>query len=220
MQATKTIAPLVGFPYLGPSELEGRLPYALNREFFICTHPKFELAQSGGYPRGPQRPSRRATTLGIFISGGPAMSNNQNGVENSSKNTTPIDLLETIQSKNHALRALGALLSTAKLSSFDTESCIQGSQAMFEIENMQYGLSKLIDLYIDDLEQTIEKFADEYEKSDESRIKSVLFLIKLSEEGAWPEGRIPIERNFARPWVTLKPSLPGTAPFSDRWLRK
>lgn len=67
MPFTKTLAPLAGFPYLVDTERTRRLLYALNREFLFARHPKFDFAQTVGYPRGPLRRVRRGNSLGIFI---------------------------------------------------------------------------------------------------------------------------------------------------------
>lgn len=63
----KRLAPGKKVPYAASTKLEGRLPYALNREFLFARLPEIECAQTVGYPRGPRRPSRRGNSLGIFI---------------------------------------------------------------------------------------------------------------------------------------------------------
>lgn len=127
----------------------------------------------------------------FLFSGGTTMKCNKTGAAASRKNTTPSDLFYIITEKNHALRALGALLGTAKLSAFDSENYLPGSQGKFEVENLQFGLSKLIDLYLDDMERTVATFADEYLDSDEYLVERAAALVKMTEEGASITGHIP-----------------------------
>jgi hypothetical protein len=230
MFVTKTLAPVVGFPYLGASELKGRLPYAINRDFFICahpvsicsgvskhqdvrTHPEFDFAQSGGYPRGPRGSFRPGTTLGIFIFRRKNMSSITNEVKASSKTTlTPIDLLETLQEKNFALRAFSVLLGTARLSDFDSEQYPKHSKGWAETENLQTGLSKLLDLYITDLEQTVDEFAFEYGQSDLWKLQWASDLIRQTKEGAWTTPHIP-RNQFSQAMDGLETVIDNDAGF-------
>lgn len=121
------------------------------------------------------------------------MPSNKNGVATSSKPTiTPPDLRDTLAENNLALRAFGTLLGTAKLSDFDSDNFYQGTQGKFEAESLQYGLSKLIDLYLANQEQVLESYVDEYIESDEYLLEKASELIKVTEEGAFITGHIPL----------------------------
>jgi len=131
----------------------------------------------------------------FLFSGGKAMSNTQDEVKSSTpRPTPPYEFLETITQKNNALRAFGALLRTADLSGFDSGNYIPEKKD--EAESLQWGLSGLIDLYLADLEQTGEAFADEYHDGDIWLIESASSTIRLFEEGMWNRGHIPME-NFS-----------------------
>lgn len=123
------------------------------------------------------------------------MFDDQNEVEASQQHTTtPFELFDIITEKNHALRAFGALLRSANLSDFDSDSYFKGSKGRFDTENLQDGLSKLIDLYLADQEQAVESFADEYGERDEWMIRDINGLINLAKEGAFLNGHIPTDR--------------------------
>ena len=120
-----------------------------------------------------------------------------------SRKTTPSDLFDIITEKNHALRALGALLGTAKLSEFDSEKFTPGSQGKFDADNLQLGISKLVNLYLDDLERTLSDFSEEHQNSDEYLVDRSASLIKMAEEGVFRAGCIP-EATFLETLVDLE----------------
>ena len=120
------------------------------------------------------------------------MSNTQNGVE--TRTTTTVELFEIITEKNHALRAFGALLKTARLSDFDSGECYKGTPGEQEAANLQWGLSMLLDLYLTDQEQALKNFADEYLESDDYLIESAYLFYGMFKEGAFIPGKGTLDR--------------------------
>lgn len=197
MCSIKTLAPTASFPYLAISELTRRLPYALNRELLFVHIRNLILLKVGGIREDLKAVLGLEPLWAFLFSGGKIMPSNQNGVKSCSKATiSPLDLRDIISEDNYALRAFGTLLSTAKLSDFDSDNYIPGSEGKIEAEGLQYGLAKLIELYLAKQEQVLDNFAEEYRESDEYILQRTSRLIKLTEEGMWTSGCIAAESFF------------------------
>lgn len=123
------------------------------------------------------------------------MPSNTNGVNATPSFRNSIELCETLLGKNHSFRALGALISSARLSDFDPDRWESTGKA--EAEHRQSGLGQLFELIIDDQERAIEIFMREYFDSDENFLEAAACTLNLAKEGAFIDGRIP-ERDFKK----------------------
>ena len=108
--------------------------------------------------------------------------------------TTPLELRDQISEENDALRAFAVLLSTANLSEFDSSKFLKdttsGRRAALEAQALQYGLAKLIDLYLDRQERMVNAFAEHYLESDEWRLQTASKLVQMVRGGAWGSGQL------------------------------
>lgn len=114
----------------------------------------------------------------------------ENGAETSYHGpTTPLELRDHLCEENYALRALGVLLSTAKLSEFDSSQFLKdtqsGRKAALEAQALQRGLAQLIDLYLARQEQTLEAYVRHYLESDEWRWQSASSLVQMVKQGGF-----------------------------------
>jgi len=116
------------------------------------------------------------------------MPSTTNGVRTTPAIRTSFDLCEAILEKNDAFRALGALLSSARLSEFAPDNYTPTVKIVGE--RLQAGLNQLFHLIIDDQERTIERFMQEYSDSDEHFLTKAAGSLKLAKEGAFNGGRI------------------------------
>lgn len=119
----------------------------------------------------------------------------ENGAETSYHGpTTPLELRDQISEEHYALRALGVLISTAKLSEFDSSQFLKetpsGRKAALEAQAMQYGLAQLIDLYLARQEQTLEAYARHYLESDQWRWQSASSLVQMVRQGGFGSGLV------------------------------
>lgn len=91
-----------------------------------------------------------------------------------------IEIYDTLTEHNYALRAFGALLRSSDLTDFNSENCIPGSLAEIKADDLRYGLSQIIEVYIAKQEQILNSYVDQYEESDFWRIKRASQLISLA----------------------------------------
>ncbi len=122
------------------------------------------------------------------------MSHSENGVNNSSKEAectdiSPYELFETIEQKNYALRTLGALMVPEAMRQFDVTSYVESTEHI--AHELCNGLGILIDLYVNDLERTVEEWADIYGESDIFKLKKVAGIMEMAERGAFINNKIP-----------------------------
>ncbi len=96
---------------------------------------------------------------------------------------TPLDLHDAFEAACHAPRALSALIKTARLAQFDSGECRTSSLADQIADDLQGGLSKLIDLCIDDQARIIEAYVAQYQDSDEYLLENAERKISHAKAG-------------------------------------
>jgi hypothetical protein len=96
---------------------------------------------------------------------------------------TPLDLQDAFDEACHAPRALSALIKTARLSQFSSGECSTGSLADQIADDLQFGLSKLIDLCIDSQTSIIESYVAQYRDSDENLLEEAEHKIRRAKDG-------------------------------------
>ena len=93
------------------------------------------------------------------------------------------DIYDKLHSHNFALRAFGALLATSDMDDFAEGSYGEGKKDMGE--NLRWGLSQIIDLYLAHQEKILLEYCDQYNKSDLSLIHWAKINISTVEHGGY-----------------------------------
>ncbi len=97
------------------------------------------------------------------------------------------EIYNTLTDHNFALRAFGALLRSSNLAEFadqdlaDRLAPVKNTQA----DNLRWGLSQLIELYLGHQEQVLSGYVDQYHKSDVWLTKRAADLISMVDQGAF-----------------------------------
>lgn len=117
------------------------------------------------------------------------MPSNTNEVSATPAFRSALELCETILEKNRSMRALGALLSSARLSDFDPGSLSPAGKD--EAEDRQAGLGQLVELIVGDQERAIALFREEYLESDERWLQAAADTLKMVKAGCFIGERIP-----------------------------
>lgn len=99
---------------------------------------------------------------------------------------TPLDLQDAFEAACHAPRALSALIRTARLAQFDAGECSKGTALADQLaDDLQWGLSKLIDLCIDSQTRIIDSYVAQYQESDECLLEKAEQKIHSAKSGAY-----------------------------------
>lgn len=106
---------------------------------------------------------------------------------------TPLDLQDAFDEACHAPRALSALIKTARLSHFDPGECRDGSLADHIAQDLQWGLSKLIDLCIDSQARIVDSYVARYQDSDEHLLKKVNATLKQVKAGWYGNDQVKMK---------------------------
>ncbi|ADW16455.1 hypothetical protein Despr_0271 [Desulfobulbus propionicus DSM 2032] len=106
---------------------------------------------------------------------------------------TPLDLQDAFDEACHAPRALSALIKTARLSYFDPGECRDGSLADHIAQDLQWGLSKLIDLCIDEQARIVAGYVDRYQDSDEHLLRKVTATLEQIKTGWYGNDQVKME---------------------------
>ncbi|MGD9947671.1 MAG: hypothetical protein AB7U29_04225 [Desulfobulbus sp.] len=100
-------------------------------------------------------------------------------------NCTPLDLQEAFEEELYASRALVELVKTASLSRFDPGELDFTSPSGQIAQDLQYGLSKLIDLCINCQVSLIDSYVEQYKNSDEYLLDEAEIKISNAKAGAY-----------------------------------
>lgn len=98
---------------------------------------------------------------------------------------TPLQLREIITEDNTALRALGALLRTARLADFDRDAYYDRKD---EADRLQHGLCQLVNLYLEKQERVLDTYAEQYQSSDEYVLEQAAGVWEAVKQGAFLTG--------------------------------
>ncbi len=98
---------------------------------------------------------------------------------------TPLDLQDAFEEACHAPRALSALIKTARLAQFGAGECNRATLADQLANDLQWGLSKLIDLCIDNQARIIDSYLAQYQDSDECLLEKAEQKIHNAKAGAY-----------------------------------
>lgn len=116
---------------------------------------------------------------------------------------TPFDLQDAFDEACHAPRALSALIKTARLSHFDPGECREGSLADHIAQDLQWGLSKLIDLCIDNQARIIDSYVARYQDSDERLLRGVNATLEQIKAGWYGDDQVKMELTRAMACTTI-----------------
>lgn len=104
-----------------------------------------------------------------------------------------VDIYDKLDSHSYALRALGTLLSSSNLADFaDQELKDTIKSDDFEKENLRWGISQIIDLYLERQERIIKEYVDQYFKSDMYLVGHAKFVIDATCHGAYTSKDVAI----------------------------
>ncbi len=96
------------------------------------------------------------------------------------------EIYNTLTGHNFALRAFGALLRSSDLTDFSEDGYRDpNAPGNRNAEELRYGLSQLIELYLAHQEQVLTGYVDQYHESDIWLIKRSADLISMIEQGAF-----------------------------------
>lgn len=117
------------------------------------------------------------------------MSNNKNEEKKKEGSFDPgcvADIYDELSGHNYALRAFGALLGSSALHDFadqDLGDTLKSDN--FKAADLRWGLSQIIDLYLEHQERVIKAYVKQYLESDYERIRYVKTNIELVDQGAF-----------------------------------
>ena len=97
------------------------------------------------------------------------------------------DVYDKLHAHNYALRAFGTLLQSSHLDDFTDEGLATklSPEIDTEAQNLRWGLSQILELYLDKQEKILSEYCDQYHKSDIFKTKSALNTICAFEQRAW-----------------------------------
>lgn len=97
------------------------------------------------------------------------------------------DICDKLYAHNYVLRAFGALLRSSHLDDFtDQKLATQLSPKIDpEAQNLRWGLSQIVDLYLAHQEKILSEYCDLYYKSDIYLTQEAETAIKMFEQRAW-----------------------------------
>jgi len=110
---------------------------------------------------------------------------------------TPLELLDAFEEACHAHRALSALIGTARLAQFDSGECYAGTPAIQIASNLQWGLSKLMDMCVDSQSRIINSYAARYQNSDENLLRKVKATLEQVKAGCFRGDKLKMELTAA-----------------------
>ncbi len=94
-----------------------------------------------------------------------------------------LDIYDKLSTHSFALQAFGALLRSSDLNDFADAAYGEGHRDT--ASNMRWGLSQIIELYLDYQERILSEHLDEYRKSDTALIKWAKNSISMVEQRAF-----------------------------------
>ncbi|KAB2889329.1 MAG: hypothetical protein F9K32_13095 [Desulfobulbaceae bacterium] len=123
------------------------------------------------------------------------------GVETTAQTTTttpitPLDLREILEDASTAMRALGELIKTARLSDFANP--VIGSEGEAYSRDIQYGLGKIIELCLDDQKRIVDRYAEQYLDSDEYLLERAESIFSMAQHSAF---------DIERTWQALSEAM-------------
>lgn len=92
------------------------------------------------------------------------------------------DIYEELYGHSTALRAFATLLCSSDLADFTEESYGEGHEG--EASTLRYGLSQIIELWLDRQKCILSGYVDQYRKSDFAILKHAAGLINMVDQGA------------------------------------
>lgn len=96
------------------------------------------------------------------------------------------DIYDKLSGHNYALRALGALLRSSALDDFADPLLGDTLKSdNFEAANLRWGLSQIIDLYLDHQERILKEYVNQYHESDTCLVKWAKSAIDMVEHDAF-----------------------------------
>jgi hypothetical protein len=96
-------------------------------------------------------------------------------------------IYDELHAHSYALRAFGALLQSSHLDAFTDEGLATKlfPEIDTEAQNLRWGLSQIIELYLAHQEQILAGYCDQYYESDIYLIRKAENVICMIEQGGW-----------------------------------
>jgi hypothetical protein len=98
------------------------------------------------------------------------------------------DIYDKLSAHSFALKAFGELLRTSDLNAFTDDA--YGKEHPDTASNMRWGLSQIIELYLDHQERILSEHLDEYHKSDAVLIKRAKISLSMVEQGTFTSRKV------------------------------
>jgi hypothetical protein len=102
------------------------------------------------------------------------------------------DIYDKLCAHNYALRAFGALLQSSDLDDFTDEKLATQLSPKIDLEaqNLRWGLSQIIDLYLAHQENILSEYCDLYYQSDTYITRHAEKFINFFQPDAWPADKL------------------------------
>lgn len=105
------------------------------------------------------------------------------------------DIYDKLSSHNYALRAFAALLQSSDLFDFADERLAATLKSdNHEASSLRWGLSQIVDLYLEHQERIVEEYVDQYHKSDICLMKWAKYVINEMDRGVFPTKGMAINK--------------------------
>lgn len=105
------------------------------------------------------------------------------------------DIQDKLLSHNYVLRDFATLLMSSDLSDFATQNLEDTLKSDdFEKANLRWGLSQIIDLYLEHQERILTEYVDQYYESDIHLVRHAKFIIDAAGHGAYTSKDVAIRK--------------------------